>query len=159
MKVTRKWLKVNLKPYVYLTMSDNKLVKSLLDAATKFEDFRKEGLVLVGVALAPVVRHLRHKPTKDLARIVVDGAVHSGKIETAVEVPSQEGGVQEDLLRRQNPQELQLIRGTLAPTLSQVVVHVLGHCAVGDAAVDEERRKLLEFGPQFLGNFDIHLPL
>ena len=26
--------KVNLKPYVYLTMSDNKLVKSLLDAAT-----------------------------------------------------------------------------------------------------------------------------
>ena len=34
MKVTRKWLKVNLKPYVYLIMSDNKLVKSLLDAAT-----------------------------------------------------------------------------------------------------------------------------
>ena len=27
-------LKVNLKPYVYLTMSDNKLVKSILDAAT-----------------------------------------------------------------------------------------------------------------------------
>ena len=37
MKVTQQWkptLKVNLKPYVYLTMSDNKLVKSILDAAT-----------------------------------------------------------------------------------------------------------------------------
>ena len=34
MKVTRQLMKTNLKPYVYPTMSDNKLVKSLLDAAT-----------------------------------------------------------------------------------------------------------------------------
>ena len=125
--------------------------------AQELENFGKEGLVLVGVALTAVVRHLRHEPAEDLAGIVVDGTVHSGKIETAVEVPSQEGGVKEDLLRRQNPQELQLLRGTLAPTISQVVVHVLRHCAVGDAAVDEERGKLLEFGPQFLGDFDVHL--
>ena len=125
--------------------------------AQELENLGKEGLVLVGVALATVVRHLVHEPAEDFARLVVDGTVNRGKLETAVEVPSQEGGVQEDLLRRQNPQELQLLRGTLAPTLSQVVVHVLRHCAVGDAAVVEERGKLLEFGPQFLGNFDIHL--
>ena len=78
--------------------------------AQELENLGKEGLVLVGVALAPVVRHLRHEPTEDLALVVVDGAVHRGKLETAVEVPSQEGGVQEDLLRRQDPQELQLLR-------------------------------------------------
>ena len=125
--------------------------------AQELENLGKEGLVLILVALAPVVRHLRHEPAEDLAWVVVDGAVHRGKLETAVEVPPQEGGVQEDLLRRQDPQELQLLRGTLAPTLSQVVVHVLRHCAVGDAAVDEERGKLLKLGPQFLGDFDVHL--
>ena len=72
--------------------------------AQELENFGKEGLVLVCVALTAVVRHLHHEPAEDLTRLVVDGAVHSGKIETAVEVPSQEGGVQEDLLRRQNPQ-------------------------------------------------------
>ena len=95
--------------------------------AQELENLGKEGLVLVGVALAPVVRHLCHKPTEDLALVVVDGAVDRGKLEASVEVPSQEGGVQEDLLRRQDPQELQLLRGTLAPALSQVVVHVLRH--------------------------------
>ena len=67
--------------------------------AEKLEDFREQGLVLVGVALAPVVRHLLHEPAEDLARLVVDGAVHRGELETVGEVPLQEGGVQEDLLR------------------------------------------------------------
>ena len=125
--------------------------------AQELENLGKEGLVLILVALAPVVRHLRHEPAEDLAWVVVDGAVDRGELETAVEVPPQEGGVQEDLLRRQDPQELQLLKGTLAPTLSQVVVHVLRHCAVGDAAVDEERGKLLELRPQLLGDFDVHL--
>ena len=39
----------------------------------------------------------------------------------------------------------------------QVVVLVLRHRAVGDAAVDEERRELLELGPQLPGDFDVHL--
>ena len=67
--------------------------------AQKLEDLREQGLVLVGVTLAPVVRHLLHEPAEDLARLVVDGAVDRGELETVVEVPLQEGGVQEDLLR------------------------------------------------------------
>ena len=67
--------------------------------AEKLEDFREQGLVLVGVALAPVVRHLVHEPAEDLARLVVDGAVHRGELETVGEVLLQEGGVQEDFLR------------------------------------------------------------
>ena len=35
-------------------------------------------------------------------------------------------------------------------------MHVIGHCAVGNTAVDEERGKLLELRPQLLGDFDIH---
>ena len=48
--------------------------------AQELEDLGKQGLVLVGVALAPVVRHLGHKPAEDLARLVVDGAVHRGHL-------------------------------------------------------------------------------
>ena len=48
--------------------------------AQELEDLGKEGLVLVGVALAPVVRHLGHEPAEDLARLVVDGAVHRGEL-------------------------------------------------------------------------------
>ena len=65
----------------------------------KLEDFREQVFVLVGIALAPVVRHLLYEPAEDLARLVVDGAVHRGELETVGEVPLQEGGVQEDLLR------------------------------------------------------------
>ena len=124
--------------------------------AQELEDFRKEGLVLVCVALAPVVRHLVHEPAEDLARLVVDGTVNRGKLEAAVEVPLQEGGVQENLLRRQDPQELRLLRKTLSPALLQVVMHVIGHCAVGNTAVDEELGKLRELRPQLLGDFDVH---
>ena len=67
--------------------------------AQKLEDLGKEGLVLVGITLAPVVRHLRHEPLEDLARLVADSAVHRGELETVGEVPMQEGGVQENLLR------------------------------------------------------------
>ena len=35
-------------------------------------------------------------------------------------------------------------------------MHVIGHCAVGNTAVDEERGKLLELRPQLLGDFDVH---
>ena len=38
----------------------------------------------------------------------------------------------------------------------QVVVLVLRHQVVGDAAVDKERGKLLELGPQLPGDFDVH---
>ena len=124
--------------------------------AQELENLGKEGLVLILVALTTVVRHLRHEPAEDLAWVVVDGAVHRGKLETAVEVPPQEGGVQEGLLRRQDPQELLLLREALAPALSQVVTHVLGHQVVGDTTVDEERRKLLEIGPQLSRDFDVH---
>ena len=102
------------------------------------------------------MRHLVHEPAEDLAGLVVDGAVDRGELESAVEVPLQEGGVQENLLRRQDPQELQLLRKTLSPALLQVVMHVIGHCAVGNTAVDEERGKLLELRPQLLGDFDVH---
>ena len=124
--------------------------------AQELEDLREQGLVLVSVALAPVVRHLIHEPAEDLARLVVDGTVNSGKLESAVEVPLQEGGVQENLLRRQDPQELRLLRKILSPALLQVVMHVIGHCAVGNTAIDEERGKLLELRPQLLGDFDVH---
>ena len=82
--------------------------------AQELEDLGKEGLVLVGVALAPVVRHLLHKPAEGFARLVVDGTVDRGELETTVELPLQEGGVQENLLRRQDPQKLRLLRKTLA---------------------------------------------
>ena len=82
--------------------------------AQELEDFREQGLVLVSVTLAPVVRHLVHKPAEDLAGLVVDGAVNRGQLKSAVEVPLQEGGVQENLLRRQDTQELRLLRETLA---------------------------------------------
>ena len=124
--------------------------------AQELEDFREQGLVLVSIALAPVVRHLVHEPAEDLAGLVVDGAVDRGELESAVEVPLQEGGVQENVLSRQDPQELWLIRETLAPALLQVAVHVIGHCAVWNTAVDEERGKLPELRPQLLGDFDVH---
>ena len=124
--------------------------------AQELEHFREKGLVLVSVALAPVVRHLLHEPAEDLARLVVDGTVDRGELETAVEVPLQEGGVQENLLRRQDPKELLLLREALAPAVFQVVVHVLRHQVVGNTAVDEERGKLLELRPQLLGDFDVH---
>ena len=123
----------------------------------QLENLGKKSLVLVSVTLAPVVRHLRHEPAEDLARLVVDGAVHRSRLETAVEVPPQKGGVQEDLLRRHYPQELRLLWETLAAALLQIIVHVWWHRAVGVAAVDKERGKLLELGPQLLGDFDVHL--
>ena len=61
--------------------------------AQQLENLGKKSLVLVSVTLAPVVRHLVHEPAEDLAGLVVDGAVHCGKLETAVEVPNQEGGI------------------------------------------------------------------
>ena len=125
--------------------------------AQKLEHLGEQGLVLVCIALAPVVRHLLHEPLEDLARLVVDTAVDRSELESAVEVPLQEGGVQEDLLRRQDPQELQLLREALAPAVLQIVVHVLRHRVVRDAAIDEERRELLELGPQILRDFDVHL--
>ena len=114
--------------------------------AEKLEHLCEHGLVLVGVALAAVVRDLLHEPAKDLARLVV------GELETVGKVPLQEWGVQENLLRRHDPQQLRLLRETLL----QIVVHVLRHRAVGDAAVDEDRRELLELGPQRPGDFDVH---
>ena len=39
----------------------------------------------------------------------------------------------------------------------QVVVHVLRHQVVGDAAVDKKRWELLELGPQLPGDFDVYL--
>ena len=67
--------------------------------AQKLEDLREQSLVLVCVALAPVVRHLIHEPAEDLARLIIDAAVHRGELETVGEVLLQEWGVQEDLLR------------------------------------------------------------
>ena len=125
--------------------------------AEKLEHFREQSLVLVGVALAAIVRHLLHEPGEDLTRLVVDGAVHRGDLETIREVPLQQWSVQQDLLRRHDPQQLRLLWKTLAAAVLQVVVHVLRHSAVGDAAVDEDRRELLELGPQLPGDFDVHL--
>ena len=115
--------------------------------AQKLEHLCEQGLVLVCVALAPVVRHLRHEPAEDLARLVVDGAIDRSELESVVEVPLQERGVQEYLLCRHGPQEFRLLRETLAFAVLQVVVHVLRHRVVGDAAVDEERRELFKLGP------------
>ena len=125
--------------------------------AEKLEHLREQSLVLVGVALAAIVRHLLHEPGENLARLVVDGAVHRGELKTIGKVPFQEWGVQQDLLRRHDPQQLWLLWETLAAAVLQVVVHVLQHRAVGYAAVDEDRRKLLELRPQLPGDFDVHL--
>ena len=57
--------------------------------AQELEDLGKEGLVLVVVALAPVVRHLGHEPAEDLAGLVVDGTVHRGELQPVGEVPLQ----------------------------------------------------------------------
>ena len=122
----------------------------------KLEHLCEQGLVLVSVALAAVVRHLLHEPAEDLARLVVNGAVHRGELEAVRKVPLKEWRVQQDLIRRHDPQELWLLRETLAPAVLQVVVHVLWHHAVGNAAVNEDRRELLELGPQLPGNFDVH---
>ena len=125
--------------------------------AEKLEHLREQSLVLVCVALAAIVRHLLHEPGEDLTRLVVDGSVHRGDLETIDKVPFQEWGVQQDLLRRHDTQQLRLLWKTLAPAVLKVVVHVLRHRAVGDAAVDEDRRELLELGPQLPGDFDVNL--
>ena len=67
--------------------------------AQKLEDLCEQGLVLVGITLASVVRHFRHEPAEDLARLIIDAAVDRGELETVGEVPLQDWGVQEDLLR------------------------------------------------------------
>ena len=66
--------------------------------AQKLEHLREQGLVLVGITLASVVRHFRHEAAEDLARLIIDAAVDRGELETVGEVPLQEWGVQEDLL-------------------------------------------------------------
>ena len=67
--------------------------------AQELEDLREQGLLLVCVTLSPVVHHLLHEPLEDLARLVVDGSIDRGELKTVVEIPLQEGGVQEDLFR------------------------------------------------------------
>ena len=61
--------------------------------AEKLEHLREQGLVLVGVALAAVVRHLLYEPAEDLAGLVFDAAVHRGEPETFGKVPLQKRGV------------------------------------------------------------------
>ena len=85
--------------------------------AEKLEHLRKQSLVLVRVALAAVVRHLLHESGEDLTRLVVDGSVHRGQLETIDKVPFQEWGVQQDLLRRHYTQQLLLLWETLAPAV------------------------------------------
>ena len=65
----------------------------------ELEDLHEQSLLLVRITLSPVVRHLLHEPLEDLARLVDDASIDRGELETVVEVPLQEGGVQEDLLR------------------------------------------------------------
>ena len=115
--------------------------------AQKLEHLCEQGLVLVSITLAPVVRHLRHEPAEDLAGLEVDGAVDRSELESVVEVPLQERGVQEYLLCRHGTKEFRLLRETLAFAVLQVVVHVLRDRVVGDAAVDEERRELFKLSP------------
>ena len=67
--------------------------------AQEFEHLREQGLLLVCITLSPVVGHLLHEPLEDLSRLVVDGSIDRGELETVVEVPLQKGGVQEALLR------------------------------------------------------------
>ena len=57
----------------------------------ELEDLREQGLVLVCVALSPIVSHLLHEPLEDLARLVVNGSIIRGELETVVEVPLQRG--------------------------------------------------------------------
>ena len=58
-----------------------------------------------------------HSMRRPDTKWVYERTVNRGELETAVEVPLQEGGVQENLLRRQDPQELRLLRETLSPAL------------------------------------------
>ena len=74
-----------------------------------------------------------------------------------VEVPLQEGGVNEHLLRRKHPQELLLVLNAGAPTVSQVGVHVWRNARVGHTAVDEKWGKLFELLPQLPRDFDVNL--
>ena len=67
--------------------------------AQELKHLGEQGLVLVCITLSPVVDHLLDEPLEDLSRLVVDGAVNRSELETVVEVPLQEGGVQENLLR------------------------------------------------------------
>ena len=59
--------------------------------AQQLENLGKKSLVLFSVTLAPVVCHLIHEPAENLAGLVLDGSVHRRELETAVEIPSQEG--------------------------------------------------------------------
>ena len=91
----------------------------------ELEHFREQRLLLVRVTRPPVVGDLLHKPVEDLLGHVVDCAVESRDLETAVEVPLQEGGVDKHLFRRQHAQELLLVWETGSATVSEVVLHVL----------------------------------
>ena len=53
----------------------------------ELEHLCEQGLVLVCITLLPIVRHLLHEPLEDLARLVVNGSIDSGELETVVEVP------------------------------------------------------------------------
>ena len=70
--------------------------------AQELEHFREQCLFLVRVARPPVVGDLIHEPVKNLFGHVVDCAVESSNLKTAVEVPLEEGGVDKHLFRRQN---------------------------------------------------------
>ena len=70
--------------------------------AQELEHFRGQRLFLVRVARPPVVGDLIHEPVEDLFGHVVDCAVERRDLDTAVEVPLQEGGVDKQLFRRQN---------------------------------------------------------
>ena len=123
----------------------------------ELEHIGKYSFVLVRITRSPIVGYLFHKPVEDLLGFVVYSAIDRADLETVVEVPLQEWGLDEHLLRRHHTQEL--LAGWIASSaaVSQVVSHVLRDTAVGHDLVDEERRELFKPLPQLPRDFDINL--
>ena len=125
--------------------------------AQQLEHFREQRLLLIRVTSPPVVGDLLHKPVEDLLGPVGDCAVDGRELEAAVEIPLQEGGVNEQLFCRQDAQQLVLGRKTGSTALSEVVLHVLRNFLVRHSSINKQGRKLLELLPQISGDFDVHL--
>ena len=125
--------------------------------AQELEYFREQRFFLVRVTRPSCIGDRIHEPVEDLLGHVIDRAVDSRDLEAAVEIPLQEGGVDEHLFRRQNAQELLLVWETGSTAISEVVLHVLRDSLVRHSSIDEEGRKLLELFPQLPGDFDVHL--
>ena len=125
--------------------------------AKQLEDVGKDGLAWVRISPATVGCDLVDKPAEDGCFLVIDGSIDRLEGQAFVDVPVQQGRVQQDLLCQHHPQQLALVGNDSSATIAQVLLHVAWDGCLWDCAVNEKGWEVLKLGPLLFGDFDVHL--